>query len=178
MMVRFPIFHHPPVAAPATNPPESLSMNARMSFALVLAAAVTWTAHTAPSPASDEQPKTTPVPVETSMHDFMEGVFQGPYRRLKTAIAAEPKDNAGWKVVRSEALVLAEGGNLLLLRKPEKDADKWAEFSAASRDAGADLFKAAKKKDFTASRKAYEAMITHCNACHKHFDGGKNILDK
>jgi hypothetical protein len=158
-------------------------MNARTSLAaLVLAVVGIWTLHVAPSSraeaGADDQPKTTPVPVETSMHDFMEGVFQGPYRRLKTAIAAAPKDNAGWKAVRSEALTLAEGGNLLLLRKPEKDGNKWAEFSAASRDAGAELFQAAKKKDFAASRKAYEAMITHCNACHKQFDGGKNQLEK
>jgi hypothetical protein len=116
------------------------------------------------------------VPVDASMHDFMEGVFQGPYRRLKAAIAAEPKDNPAWKTIRSEAIILAEGGNLLLIRKPEKDAEKWSEYSIASRDAGAELFKAAKKKDYAEARKAYEKMITHCNACHKQFDEGKNQL--
>jgi hypothetical protein len=120
--------------------------------------------------------KNSPMPTDASMHDFMEGVFQGPYRRLKVAIAAEPKDNAGWKVIRSEALILAEGGNLTLLRKPEKDTDKWTEYSIASRDAGAELFKAAKKKDFAESKKAYEKMLTSCNACHKQFDNGKNQL--
>ena len=120
--------------------------------------------------------KNGPVPVDASMHDFMEGVFQGPYRRLKTAIAAEPKDNPGWKGIRSEAIILAEGGNLLLMRKPEKDADKWTDYSIASRDAGAEVFKAAKKKDYAEARKAYEKMITYCNACHKQFDDGKNQL--
>ena len=129
-----------------------------------------------PAPASGTDKAPAPKPVETSMHDFMEGVFQGPYRRLKTAMAAEPKDNAGWKVIRSEALILAEGGNLLLFRVPEKDADEWTKFSTANRDAGADLFKAAKAKDFPAAKKAYEAMIGHCNACHKKFDNGKNQL--
>lgn len=128
----------------------------------------------APARGADKAPAQVPVP--TSMHDFMEGVFQGPYRRLKVAMAAEPKDNAGWKAIRGEGLILAEGGNLLLLRKPEKDADEWAKYSAASRDAGADLFKAAKAKDFAASKKAYEAMIGQCNACHKKFDNGKNQL--
>ena len=110
------------------------------------------------------------------MHDFMEGVFQGPYKRLKTAMAAEPKDNAGWKVIRSEALILAEGGNLLHARKPEKDVDQWIKFSTGTRDTGADLFKAAKAKDYTAAKKAYEAMIGQCNACHKLFDEGNNQL--
>ncbi len=119
-------------------------------------------------------PKVVPVPV--NMHDFMEGVFQAPYKRLKVAMAAEPKDNAGWKAVRSDALILAEGGNLLLSRVPEKDADLWTKYSVDSRDAGADMVKAAKAKDFPATKKAYETMLGHCNACHKKFEDGKHIL--
>ncbi len=130
----------------------------------------------APAPARGADKAPAPVPVPTSMHDFMEGVFQGPYRRLKVVMAAEPKDNAGWKAIRGEALILAEGGNLLLFRKPEKDADEWTKYSVASRDAGADLFKAAKAKDFPAAKKSYEAMLGQCNACHKKFDNGKNQL--
>jgi hypothetical protein len=129
-----------------------------------------------PARAADKAAPGTPVPVDTNMHDFMEGVFQGPYRRLKTGMAAEPKDVAGWKAIRSDALILAEGGNLLLLRKPAKDADEWVKYSAASRDAGAELFKAAKAKDFAASKKAYETMLGHCNACHRKFEDGKHIL--
>jgi hypothetical protein len=112
------------------------------------------------------------------MHDFMEVVFQASYRRLKTAIATAPRDNAGWKAIRTEALVLAEGSNLVLLRTPKKDGDKWNEFAVAARNSGAELVKAAKGKDFVASRKAWETMLNHCNACHKQFDDGKNQLDK
>lgn len=128
--------------------------------------------------ADDKPPsKASPAALDTSMHDFMEAVFQGPYRRLKAAMAKEPANNQGWKTIRNETLILAEGSNLVLLRKPEKDAEKWSEISIASRDAGAEMFKAAKKKDFAATRKAYELMLTHCNACHKHFDKGKNQLE-
>ena len=118
----------------------------------------------------------TIVPVDVNMHDFMEGVFQGTYRRLKPAMAAEPTDRQVWKTIRSESLILAEGGNLLLVRKPEKDVAKWVEFSVAVRESGAQLYKAAKEKDFAGSKKAYELMLTQCNACHKHFDEGKNQL--
>jgi cytochrome c556 len=65
---------------------------------------------------------------------------------------------------------------MLLVRKPGKDADEWAKYSAASRDAGAELFKAAKAKDAPSAKKAYEAMLGHCNACHKKFEDGKHIL--
>ncbi|MBN9120164.1 MAG: cytochrome c [Planctomycetes bacterium] len=120
--------------------------------------------------AAADKPADAPAPVKANMHDFMEALFQGPQRRLKAGMAAEPKDNAGWKVIRSEALTLAEGSNGLLLRKPEKDAEEWSKYSVASRDAAAEVYKAARAKDFTAAKKAYEAMVGHCNACHKKFD--------
>ena len=111
------------------------------------------------------------------MHDFMEGVFQAPYRRLKVAMAEAPKEPAGWKALRSDALILAEGGNLLLFRLPENDADLWAKFSADSRDAGAEIVKAAKAKDYPEARNAYEQMLNHCNDCHRKFENGKHILE-
>lgn len=115
-------------------------------------------------------------PVDTNMHDFMEGMFQSPYRRLKESIANEPKDNNGWKAIRSILLILAEGSNLLVLRKQEKDQAKWDEYSVASKQAGELAFKAAKKKNYADTRKAYELMIAHCNDCHKVFSEGKNQL--
>ncbi len=116
------------------------------------------------------------VPVDTNMHDFMEGMFQLPYRRLKEAMASEPKDNGGWKAIRSDVLILAEGCNLLLTRKPEQDEAKWFEFSLASKKDGESAFKAAKAKNFAETRTAYESMLTHCNECHTAFSKGKPIL--
>jgi len=116
------------------------------------------------------------VPVDTNMHDLMEGMFQAPYRRLKEAIANEPKDNNGWRAIRSDLLILAEGSNLLVLRKQEKDQATWDEFSIASKQAGEVAFKAAKKKKFAESRKAYESMLVQCNDCHKAFAEGKHQL--
>lgn len=130
-----------------------------------------------PLPLDDAKPTDQGKALDTSMHDFMEGVFQGPYRRLKQAMANENKTNATWKVIRGETLVLAEGGNLLLLRKPKKDVEDWLKYSIASRDAGAELFKAAKKRDADGAAKAYRSMLNQCNACHKQFDNGKNQLE-
>jgi hypothetical protein len=116
-------------------------------------------------------------PLDVNMHDFMEGMFQAPYRRLKVSMAKEPADNALWKQLRSDTLILAEGCNLLLTRLPEKDGEDWVAHSIASRDAGAEVYSAAKQKDFAKSRGAYEKMLTHCNACHKQFENGKHILE-
>lgn len=127
--------------------------------------------------ADDKQPAHTPVAVKANMHDFMEALFQGPYKRLKPAMAAEPKDAAGWKAIRVEALALAEGSNALLLRKPEKDSDEWVKHTVASREAAAEVYKAARAKDFTDAKKAYITMLGHCNACHKKFDEHNHQLE-
>ena len=82
--------------------------------------------------------------VEPSPHEFMEYVFQPTYRRLKKSIAA---DEADWGAIKSDSLILAEGGNLLLLRGPEKDRDSWIELAQQVRKTGGDLYHAAKKKD-------------------------------
>ena len=82
-------------------------------------------------------------PVDVNMHDFMEGVFQAPYKRLKIAMAQSPADNAAWKSIRSDALILAEGGNLLLTRLPSENQADWVSHSEKSRDAGGEFVAAA-----------------------------------
>jgi hypothetical protein len=114
--------------------------------------------------------------VESNMHEFMEYVFQPTYQRLKPAMASVPVSNQGWKSIKSDALILAEGGNLLLIRKPKDAAGEWKGFSLEVRNAGGQLYRAAKRKDFPAARNAYEQMLSKCNACHKRFAGGKHQL--
>ena len=49
-----------------------------------------------------EQNDGGPVPVEESMHELMEYVFQPAYLRLKKNMSQEPEGKAGWKPVKSE----------------------------------------------------------------------------
>ncbi len=116
------------------------------------------------------------VPVEDSMHEFMEYVFQPTYLRLKQSMAAAPADNKGWKAIKSDALILAESCNLLYGRKPEEHGEDWVGHATASKEQGAKLYGAAKAKDFEAATSAYKAMLNNCNACHKQFEDGKHIL--
>lgn len=132
--------------------------------------------NTVPAPASVTAEDQV-VPVEESMHELMEYVFQPTYRRLKQSMAAAPADNNGWKAIKSDALILAEGCNLLFGRETDGDqAQDWAKHTTAARTAGAELYKAAKMKDFTAAGTAYKAMLNNCNACHRQFEEGKHIL--
>lgn len=117
-----------------------------------------------------------PQPVEPDMHEFMEYVFQPTYKRLKLSIAGEPADNNGWKGIKADALILAEGGNLLMLRTPKKDAAAWNEISADVRASGAGLYQSAKSKDYMSARQHYEVMLKKCNACHDKFADGEHQL--
>jgi len=115
-------------------------------------------------------------PVEPDMHEFMEYVFQPTFKRLKPVMAAAPADNAGWKTIKADALILAEGGNLLLIRQPKEDAADWLKHSVQVRDFGGELYRAAKAKDYNSARKHYASMVQNCNACHQQFAGGEHIL--
>lgn len=115
-------------------------------------------------------------PVEDSMHEFMEYVFQPTYLRLKATMAAAPADNKGWKALKSDSLILAESCNLLFARKPDEHGDDWTKHATAAKTDGAALYKAAREKNFEAATAAYKTMLNNCNACHKQFEDGKHIL--
>lgn len=125
---------------------------------------------------SDDNSKTGPKVVEPSMHEFMEYVFQPPYKRLRSAMASEPADNAAWKGIKSDALILAEAGNLLLIRHPDENEGSWRSHSVSVRDLGGEFYQAARKKDYAAAKESWAAMLQKCNSCHKTFADGKYQL--
>ena len=151
-----------------------------ISFSLALiACGMLWCAAILPNhsnTASSEGTDAAIKPVDVNMHDFMEGMFQAPYRRLETAMEKEPMEPPAWKSLRSDALILAEGCNLLLTRLPEKDVEDWKKHSIEARQAGEQVVLAGKAKDFSKARASYESMLNHCNACHRQFENGKHIL--
>ncbi len=124
--------------------------------------------------AGSEQLK--PQPVVDSMHQFMEYVFEPTYKRLKMQMAQAPEDKNAWKEVKSSSLILAEGGNLLLIRTPKEDAQEWNNLSTVIRDLGGQLYLASRKRDYKAAHQHYTAMLEKCNACHKKFAKGKHQL--
>ena len=125
---------------------------------------------------SPSKTKITAQAVEDDMHEFMEYVFQPTYKRLKVAMASEPTDNGTWKAIKSDALILAESGNLLLIRKPHEHANVWTEHSVAVRQLGGNLYQAARKKDYKSARQNYRSMLMKCNSCHNKFADGKHQL--
>jgi hypothetical protein len=116
------------------------------------------------------------VPVETDMHELMEYIFQPAFKRLKPAMENEPVDNSAWKTIKAEALTLAEGGNLILMRAPEEEKVIWTLHGTKVRGHGRIMYQAAKAKDFKLASQHYRMMLISCNACHYKFAGGEHIL--
>ncbi len=147
-------------------------------FVILVAIGGTMLAFSAPaeSGAEDAATKATPVAVEDDMHEFMEYMFEPPYKRLKAGLAKAPEDRSAWKGIKSDSLILAEAANLLLHRHPTDDATAWSKHAMAVRKQGGELYQAAKKRDFELSQNQFAALLKNCNQCHDQFAGGEHQL--
>lgn len=113
------------------------------------------------------------VAVEDNMHEFMEYYFQLPFRRVEKLMRKAPEESRAWKEIKSDALILAESGNLLIGRH-EEEGEEWDKYSVAVRDEGAKFYQASLKSEFDAAKESFKAMVDQCNACHDHFAEGKH----
>lgn len=125
-----------------------------------------------------EEPEVPSVrPVDESMHHFMEYFYEPAYKRLKLQLAEQPADRAGWNGVKGDALTLAEGGNLLLLRAPAEEKAAWSRLSVEVRDLAGKVYQAARAQNYAQARGDYQTLISRCNACHQKFAEGEHQLE-
>jgi hypothetical protein len=113
------------------------------------------------------------------VHEFMEHIMEGAFAAVMQGLKDKPADANAWRAVRDASLLLGESGNLLLIRKPDgADSGEWSKLCLALRESGDTLTKAAKSKDYNASRGAYLAVVRSCNQCHTQFgDDGEPKID-
>jgi cytochrome c553 len=79
---------------------------------------------------------------------------------------APPKNDVEWNVIRTQALMLAESGNLLMLTGRARDQGDWIKDSKMLIDAGAAAYKAAQAKDVNAILALNDQLNTACVTCH------------
>ena len=86
-----------------------------------------------------------------------------------------PQTEAEWNVIRMQALMLAESGNLLMMPGRARDQDNWIKDAKLMLDAGAAAYKAARAKDMSAILALGDQLTESCISCHKHYrrDYGK-----
>jgi hypothetical protein len=135
-----------------------------LTAVLALGGAWVAVAHSQP-PRPKAAPRLEPV-AETKL--LMEGLAGPNSRALGKLLAARPKEDAAWNFARGQALLLAETGNLLLMRPPAAGgADAWAASAVELRESAAALARAAAAKNYLQARASLAAVANACNRCHQ-----------
>jgi hypothetical protein len=138
---------------------------------LVAAAALLAAAPAAPQ----TQPRTPARPsprleavAETRL--LMEGMNQANFRGLERILKQKPADAEAWIFARGQALLIAETGNLLLLRPPHNPGETaWQERAVDLREKAVALARTAAARDYEGSRAALVNVAGACNRCHQSF---------
>jgi len=78
-----------------------------------------------------------------------------------------PASDKDWQSVQTNAIILAEAGNLLIMRTPKADNGDWKKFSKQMTVAGAAALAAAKRKDVDKlTGDVSDQVLMSCEACH------------
>jgi hypothetical protein len=100
----------------------------------------------------------------------MEGLLQANFRGLEKNLRQPPTDQETWTFVRGQALLIAETGNLLMLRPPKLEGqDAWLASAADLREKATGLAKLGAARDADRCKKALAEMAGTCNRCHQTF---------
>ena len=101
---------------------------------------------------------------------LMEGLAQPNYRALEEHLQRKPTDVDTWGFARGQALLVAETGNLLLLRPPRNQGrDTWMKQAMDMRQAAGTLARQLGGRDYEGSKAAMVNLTTACNRCHQTF---------
>jgi len=110
-----------------------------------------------------------PQPVGT-MSEFMVSVIYPAANDLLLFVhRGAPKDDKEWAAVQRSAILLAESGNLLMMRGRARDQGEWIKHSRMLVDVGAAAYKAARVKDANALLALDEPLNASCITCHKQY---------
>jgi hypothetical protein len=101
---------------------------------------------------------------------LMDGLAHANFRGLEKHLAQKPDDPQTWSFARGQALLIAETGNLLMLRPPRSQGqDAWFEHATDLRGKATQLAQVLAKRDYLESRAAFVQLANSCNRCHQAF---------
>lgn len=83
-----------------------------------------------------------------------------------------PKTDVDWNIIRNQALMLAESGNLLLMPGRARDQDEWVKDTRIMIDVSTKAFKAAQAKDMEGIVALSEDLANSCIKCHLKYRPG------
>ena len=130
----------------------------------------------APAPPRPVAPKSPTAPASQKLEAvaetklLMEALAHPNYKGIGKHLRERPNDAASWSFARGQALLVAETGNLLMLRPPKTQGQTtWFERAAELRSKATNLARTIAAKDFDGSRVAYVDLANSCNRCHQTF---------
>ncbi len=101
---------------------------------------------------------------------LMEGLNEANFRGLERHLKTKPDDAEAWTFVRGQALLIAETGNLLLMRPPKnKGEEAWLARATELRQVATALARAAGNRDYERCRVGLTVLGNVCNRCHQTF---------
>jgi opacity protein-like surface antigen len=106
-----------------------------------------------------------PQPVATMKRLMLDVIHPASNALLLLIHRGGPGDDKEWTEARRSAIILAESGNLLIIRNR---AAAWSADAKLLTDAGAAAYKAAEAKDVKALTASADRIDASCTTCHKH----------
>ncbi len=101
---------------------------------------------------------------------LMEGIAMANFSGLEKMLKGKPEDDEAWTFARGQALLIAETGNLLLLRPPKNNGQEvWNKSAIELREAASRLARSAADRDLNGSRSRLMEVANVCNKCHQSF---------
>jgi hypothetical protein len=101
---------------------------------------------------------------------LMDGLARANFRGLEKILAQRPQEAQAWVFGRGQAQLLAETGNLLMLRPPRNEGEPvWYQRVGEFRSAAVQLANALGQKDYEKSRANLHLLANTCNRCHQTF---------
>jgi hypothetical protein len=101
---------------------------------------------------------------------LMEGLAEANFHGLERHLKGKPADAETWTFLRGQALLIAETGNLLLMRPPRnKGEEAWMARAADLREVATALARAAGRADYERCRGGLSVLASVCNRCHQTF---------
>jgi hypothetical protein len=121
----------------------------------------------AQQPASRERQRPEAI-AETRL--LMEGLAMANFRGMDRLLRQKPQENEDWVFLRGQALLIAETGNLLMLRPPRNAGEStWLNQAAELRAAGERMARAAAERNYDRTKVRLVELVAVCNRCHQTF---------
>jgi hypothetical protein len=118
-------------------------------------------------------PKLEPV-AETKL--LMEGMAHPNFQALEKTLNGENIDKESWTFARGQALLIAETGNLLMLRPPNNTGqENWMKDAMELRTSATELARVISTQNRLQSRTSLVILSNSCNSCHQNFRVPVNI---